>query len=487
MGVTHPRERHGSAAQGFDDKRRRPRGQLGGQACSFVKAAELIDTVVAGRVLVYGSLPPDGRDLDLLVREPEERAIGEILTEAGFARRGNEWVRFARCSAEIVELTTARSWDLPADEVDLLFGQGLAIDGLRNVVRPSPHHTLLILARRVTCADGVLDQKLRTRLGLALSENPEAWARARERADGWSARVALDALQNAWRTGARIPPAHRAAARRERSRTRKRSRGRAREWLSTTTSGLHRPRLGRVVAFSGLDGAGKSSQADALRETLAHLGYDAIVVRTRITWDDALWTIAGPIKRVLTPPLRLLTSVRVVQAASDRRAGPNHDDRSESSPGTNENAATQDPVTRVREASSLLTELWTLVITLANASLQWKLMCRQLLHGGIVVCDRYTLDSIVELRYSYGSGRPFRSARAALSRLYPRPLRAYFLDVSPQSALERKGEWGIQWLSEHRDLYLQECVRLGVRLLDGELPQADICDEVAREVWLTGI
>jgi thymidylate kinase len=486
MGVTHPRERHASAAQGFDDKRRRPRGQLGGQACSFVKAAELIDTVVAGRVLVYGSLPPDGRDLDLLVREPEERAIGEILTEAGFARRRNEWVRFARCSAEIVELTTAKNWALPSDEVDLLFGEGLEIDGLRNVVRPSPHHTLLILARRVTSADGVLDQKLRTRLGLALSENPEAWARARERADGWSARVALDALQNAWRTGARIPPAHRAAARRERSRTRQRSHGRAREWLSTTASGVPRPRLGRVVAFSGLDGAGKSSQADALRQTLARLGYDAIVVRTRITWDDALWTIAGPIKQMLTPPLRLLTSVRVVQAAYDRPAGPDHEDRSETTQGTNENVS-RDPVTRVREASSLLTELWTLMITLANASLQWKLMCRHLLHGGIVVCDRYTLDSIVELRYSYGSERPFRSARAALSRLYPSPLRAYFLDVSPQSALERKGEWGIQWLSEHRDLYLQECERLGVRLLDGELPQADICDEVAREVWLTGI
>jgi len=88
MGTTLPRERDGSAAQGFDDKRRRPRGQRGGQACSFVNAAELIDTVVAGRVLVYGSLPPDGRDLDLLVREPEERAIGEALPEAGFVRRG---------------------------------------------------------------------------------------------------------------------------------------------------------------------------------------------------------------------------------------------------------------------------------------------------------------------------------------------------------------------------------------------------------------
>jgi hypothetical protein len=55
-----------------------------------------------------------------------------------------------------------------------------------------------------------------------------------------------------------------------------------------------------VVAFSGLDGAGKSSQATGLHETLIRLGYEAIIVRTRITWDDALWPIAEPIKRVLT-------------------------------------------------------------------------------------------------------------------------------------------------------------------------------------------
>jgi thymidylate kinase len=127
------------------------------------------------------------------------------------------------------------------------------------------------------------------------------------------------------------------------------------------------------------------------------------------------------------------------------------------------------------------------MITLANASSQWKLMHRQLLRGGVVICDRYTLDSIVELRYSYGRTRRYRAARAALRSLYPTPVRAYFLDVSPEAALERKGEWGIRWLTEHRDLYLEECERLGVRMLDGEQPQADICAEIAREVWLSGI
>jgi thymidylate kinase len=450
-------------------------------------APKLVDAAVVGRVLVYGSLPPDGRDLDLLVREPEERAIGAGLAAAGFTRQGSEWVRFASCSADIVELASAASWELPAHDLDALFGEGLEIDGLRNVVRPSPHHTLLILARRIACGTGVLDVKRHMRLEQALVEDPNAWDRARERAPGWSTQVALEALRDAWRTGARIPVARRAAARRERHSAHADGTAALGARLAAAARRLPRPHRGTVVAFSGLDGAGKSSQAAALRETLERLGYDAIVVRTRIAWDDLLWTIAGPIKRLLTPPLHVLTALRPAQAASNRPVAHEQPEEGDLNGLAHKRPAPRHPVTRVREASSLLTDLWTLMITLANASSQWKLMRRQLLRGGIVICDRYTLDSIVELRYSYGSERPFRGARAALSRLYPTPVRAYFLDVPPQAAFERKGEWGIQWLSEHRDLYLQECERLGVRPIDGEQPQADICAEIAREIWLSGI
>jgi thymidylate kinase len=442
-----------------------------------VNAPELVDSAVAGRVLVYGSLPPDGRDLDLLVREREERPIIARLADAGFASRGGEWARFAGCSAEIVELTSAASWHLPSDELDLLFADGQEIEGLHNLVRPSAHHALLILARRLTGGAGELDQKLRARVERALLEDPEAWARARERAERWHAASALEALHDAWRTGARVPRTRRVAARRERDRAGAGTHHAARELLGAVTRRLPRPHRGAVIAFSGLDGAGKSSQAAALRDTLNRLGYDAIVVRTRITWDDWLWTVARPIKRLVGLPLRAWSRARSALGASE--PPPAH--------GRHEDAPAHDPVTRVREASSILTDLWTLTIVVANASSQWKLMHRQLIRGGIVICDRYTLDSIVALRYSYGSERPFRSARMALSRLYPTPVRAYLIDVLPETALGRKGEWGLTWLTRHRELYLEECQRLGVRVLDGEQPEAETCAQVAVELWLSGI
>jgi thymidylate kinase len=455
-----------------------------------MNAAEFIDAAVAARVLVYGSLPPEGRDLDLLVREPERIAIDACLAEAGFSRQGNEWARFASCSVEAVETASAASLDLPPDELAALFDEALEIDGLRKVVRPCPHHDLLILARRVSRGSGMLDLKRRARLEQTLAEDPDAWKRARERAGGWRSRVALDALEEVWRTGIPIPAAQRAAARRELRRAHAGAETGVVARLSAAVRRLPRPHQGAVVALSGLDGAGKSSQAAALQETLERLGYDAIVVRTRITWDDSLWAVATPIKQLLTPPLRLLTSSRSPRPsrrpppARERPLAHENDDGSEER--AHEGQATYDPVTSVRESSSLLTSLWTLMITLANASSQWKLMRRQLLRGGIVICDRYTLDSIVELRYSYGREPSFRAARAALRRLYPTPVHAYFLDVSPSAALERKGEWGLRWLTEHRDLYLEECERFGVRLLDGERPRDELCTEIASEVWNSG-
>jgi thymidylate kinase len=452
-----------------------------------VRAHELIDALVEDRVLVYGSPPPDGRDLDLLVREPEARAIDAGLASAGFDRREREWVRFASGSAEIVELTTAASWQLPSDELDRLFGDAREIEGLHNLVRPSAHHTLLILARRLADGDGLLNDKLRGRLERALVEDPQAWASARQQADSWRARTALEALEETSRTGARMPRARRAAALRERTSDRRAGPGTSPAGrLRVAARGLPRPHRGAVVALSGLDGAGKSSQAIALRDTLERLGYDATVVRTRISWDDALWKMARPLKRLLAPPLTLLAALLPVPPARERPVARERQD-GEGETTASQTLPAQDAVTRVREASPLLTDLWTLVITIANASSQWKLMHRHLLRGGVVICDRYTLDSIVELRYTYGRERSLRATRAALSRLYPRPLRAYLLDVRPQTALERKGEWGIEWLAAHRDLYLEERGRLGVRLLDGEQTQADLCAEVARDVWLSGV
>ena len=75
----------------------------------FVTAPELIDAALADRVLIYGSLPPQGRDLDLLAREPEERAIGKILYLQECGRLGVRVLDGERPEADICAGSHVRS------------------------------------------------------------------------------------------------------------------------------------------------------------------------------------------------------------------------------------------------------------------------------------------------------------------------------------------------------------------------------------------
>lgn len=458
-----------------------------------------IDRALSRRVLVYGSLPPHGRDLDLLARAPERRAIEARLAAAGFSTREDEWARFADCSVEVVELANPASWELPEQELEALFAEGRPLEGCEQLVRPAPHHALLILARRLAASvDGTLDEKRRARLEQACVEDAHAWELARERASGWQAQAALSALEHAHHHGT-VRADLRSAAREERARRQRNARSAPRRWLGRARElARHSPARGRVVTLSGLDGAGKSSQAADLRHTLERLGFDAIVVRTRISWEDWLWRLVPPVKRAIALPAKALTTLRSLgrgqparPATASTEADPPSTFTEAGAPPTEAGSThldpAPDPVRGLRESSNLLTDAWTVVIALANAWSQWRLMYKQLARGGIVICDRYTLDSIVAMRYAYGSERPFKPLRAALALLYPKPVRAYFLDVTPATALARKGEWGEEWLTRHRELYLQECPRMGVTVLDGEQPREEICARIAREVWLSGI
>jgi thymidylate kinase len=228
-----------------------------------------------------------------------------------------------------------------------------------------------------------------------------------------------------------------------------------------------------VIALSGLDGAGKSSQAAALRDTLERLGFDVTIAWTRFSWDDRLWRFTLPVKRALAAILRL-----------GARGGPRD---AGGGPAERPDPYAGDPVKRIRDGSRVLTHLWTLVVALTNAGSQRRMTRPHLRRGGIVICDRYTLDSIVSLRFSYGTQYRFRLQRAVIAGLSPTPQRAYLLDVPPETAYARKREGGLEWLAAHRALYREEHVRLGVRALDGERPREELCTEVALDVWQSGL
>lgn len=421
-----------------------------------------LDAALTRPVLVYGSPPPHGRDLDLFARTAEAAALAAALPAAGFEQLAGSWVRWTSTGPQVVDVRPEQAWGLPDDEVAALFAEALPVPGSSRLVRPSPAHVLLLLARRTASGTGGLDDKRRARLAAALAEDPRAWERAAGRAAAWGAVQALEVLRRA-AAGRPVSRRSRADALVERHVAAGRGRlaARAAAWRAVA----RRPRRGRVVAVCGLDGAGKSSQSADLAALLDQLGHPAVTQWTRLSYDPAVAAIGGAAKSVIRAVVpRLGQSPQVVPADVDP-------------------SRVRAPEQQLRQRSPYLTAAWATVVAVSNGVAQRRATRTRLRSGYVVVSDRWTLDSAVHLRYRYGERRSFAPQVRIIQVLSPRPLRTFFLDIPAEVAYARKDDhYDVGQLSRQHRLYVQEWERAGAHRLDGQRPRAELAREIALAV-----
>jgi thymidylate kinase len=428
-----------------------------------VAVAALIDSLATERVLVHGSLPPHGRDLDILVRPAEMERLVSRLPGLGFIRKDNELARFKDGSVELVDLAPSSWWQLPDDEVDALYADAIPLEGYDHLVRPAAHHMLLILTRRLVEGKGFLDEKRRSYVDRALSDDPGAWDAAARRAATWGARSGLELLRRMHETGTELSRAERAGAIAERLQSLGRAPGpsRVEAWRLL----VNRPKRGRIVALSGVDGSGKSTQSEVLAETLVRLGFDAHAQWTKLGETPWIWRLARPVKKLLLALTRG-GSRSALPPPSPDRYGP-------------------DAGTELRRRSPGLTQLWATVVALSNVLTHWRATQQRVLKGQVVVCDRYVLDSVVQLRARYGAERGWRFQSKLVRALSPKPLRAFLMEVPPDVAHERRrDEHDLAELTELVRLYDQASADIRVRRIDGARSLEDVAADLAAEVWL---
>lgn len=211
-----------------------------------------------------------------------------------------------------------------------------------------------------------------------------------------------------------------------------------------------------VVAFSGVDGAGKSSQVARLVEGLRGAGVDPVV----------FWMPLGHSRL----QRRLSTTARRIL-----RAGP----RSGAGPQPN-----GDRAKAIRLRRPFLTAAWTTLIA-SNHALTYRRVVAQARRQGhsVVLFDRYALDALAQMRYYYGDGRWYALHRLLLTRFAPRAEHAYLLDVDPETALARKQEQHtLEQLRRQRELLRAEASGLGVEILEGGLPAEILAARIAADV-----
>ena len=441
-----------------------PGGWIVPDPVTTLESARLVEGAALDRVLVHGSPPGEGRDLDLLVRPESEAAIREALGEAGFHSAGHQMVRFRRGTCEQVELYPASSWDLPPDEVTAVFDEAVALPGYSHLVRPSPVHTLLILGRRVVEGVGFLDDKRRRYVEWAVQQDPKVWDHAAARADAWNGLRSIELLERLVGHGF-VPVPVRARVIDDRLQASGRSPLDAH--VATARQLVPRRRLPVVVSLSGLDGSGKSTQARMLVDAFNRIGVESAIEWAKLGEDRRLWAVR-----------RLGAHVIRVVRPSTRRP----DTADPSGDGSHEEVEDLG-IPR----STTTTTVWAAVALGSNI---WTFRRQTMRYAGRVrflVYDRYVLDSAVHLRWRYGLDRTAaRVLSTALVRLSPKPIRSFYLDMPPAAARRRKMEDPLEDLLEQAEIYREELATRagsGVIVLDGTRPAEELATVIAEEVW----
>jgi len=186
-------------------------------------------------------------------------------------------------------------------------------------------------------------------------------------------------------------------------------------------NGANRRKRCKLISFSGIDGAGKGTQIEALR---AHLIEAGLRVRLIPFWDE----------------VARLTGLREVTGHTLFKG-----DKGVGSPDRPINRRDKNvqswPMSQVRLGLYLLDTL----------SLRAVVRRAERSGADVVICDRYAFDELANLDLNTRHARAY--ARTIL-KIAPKPDIAFLLDADPIQARARKPEYPVEFLQKSRTAYL---------------------------------
>ena len=213
---------------------------------------------------------------------------------------------------------------------------------------------------------------------------------------------------------------------------------------------------GRLIYFAGIDGSGKTTQAE--RAVAERLQSGESWAYRWVRWEPA---VTGPLMGLAR---RLLTRGKGGERPAD-------------DPGHAEFVAAKRSVFRQKWRR----DLWaTIVLIEYIPQMAWRLL-PALWSGRTVVCDRYLPDVWVDLAMNFDEGFAGvqRLSRHPLCRCFPRPDHMLLLELPAQLGWERKQDGTpLAYLEEREHLYTGLTRLIPASIVDATAPLDDVATAV---------
>jgi len=201
----------------------------------------------------------------------------------------------------------------------------------------------------------------------------------------------------------------------------------------------------RIVTFSGIDGAGKSTQIQALEK---HLSGSGFCWKRYSFWDNV----------VAFPRFREF----VIHKAFKGEKGVGSPDN---------------PVNRrdknVNTWYTTCVRFFLYFLDTLNLRLLWSQALKE--EADFIIFDRYIYDELANLPFDRW---PVRFYVRALLRLAPKPYIAYLVDADPEAARLRKPEYPVDFLRKNREAYLRLSTLINEMKVVGSLSIEETTSEI---------
>jgi thymidylate kinase len=203
-----------------------------------------------------------------------------------------------------------------------------------------------------------------------------------------------------------------------------------------------------LISFSGIDGAGKSTQIANLQSFLAAAGLRVELVKF---WDD----------------VARLTSLRQSLSLSLFKGDPGVG--TPETPVNRRDKNVQSPLLNTARCFLYLFDALALRFTSARTRSE---------HGDAMIFDRYIYDELANLPME---NAVLRGLAKVILRLAPRPDIAFVLDAEPEQARARKPEYPLEFVSRNRANYIAIGDLAGIVVVPPG-NKTEVADFVIREV-----